>query len=375
MKKIFVNRLENSHLTALTENGKLLELIRDSDDNASVAGNIYAGVVKKINTGFVFLDVGLARQAFLDTRDHRDRGLFCDGKLSVKQGDTLVVQILKDCTRDKGPAATSNITHSGRLVVLHKTLGERDKISVSRKIRDEAEAARLKALGEMHVPAGFSAIMRSAAENRSEDEIAQEIHTVSVKFAAHQQWRHIKAPAVLLAEPPIIKTLREFGGDDVHEIVVDDTSVFEVLQAEYGPRLRHYAEDEHIFAHFFLKTQIEKIRDRRVWLKSGGSIIIEQTEACVVIDVNSGKLTAKRGNAALKVNLEAAKEIAYQLRLRNLSGIIIVDFIAINSPEDTHSLTEFLRAQLAKDRIPAVVVGMTALGLMEITRKRIRPPF
>ena len=371
MKKIYVSRHEHGYLTALAENGKLLEVILDDDKNASIVGNIYAGIVKKINTGFIFLDIGLTKQAFLDTRDHRERGLFENGKLAVKHGDTLIVQILRDSTGDKGPVATSNISHVGPFVVLAKSV-EHDKISISKKITDSAEAARLKAIGEKLVPTGFSAIMRSAAKNRREDEIALEILAVAEKFN-EINGQYVKGPAALLTEPPIIKTLREIAGDDIDEIVVDDNATYALL-ADYGPRLRFYNECQPIFERFFLKTQIDKIRDKRVWLKSGAFIVIERTEACVVIDVNSGKLTAKKGDAALKVNMEAAKEIAYQLRLRNLSGIIIVDFIAIKSPDDTHSLTELLRTEMAKDRIPAVVVGLTALGLMEITRKRLRPP-
>ena len=376
MRKIYVNhQREGGYLTALAENGKLVELIRDgADKNASVSGNIYAGIVKKINAGFIFLDVGLDCQAFLDTRDHKERGLFCDDKLMVKQGDTLTVQVLRDGAGGKGPLATSNISYAGSFVVLSKSLGH-DKISVSRKISDETEIVRLKAIGEKLVPAGFSAIMRSAAQNRHEDEIMDEIHTVVEKFAAHTNWQHIKGPATLLAEPPIIKTLREVADDSIDEIVVDDAATYEILSDCYGPKMRLYSEEEPFFSRFFLKTQIDKLRDKRVWLNSGAFIVIEQTEACVVIDVNSGKITAKKGNTALKVNMEAAKEIAYQLRLRNLSGIIIVDFIAMKSANDAHSLTEFLRTEIGKDRIPAVVVGMTALGLMEITRKRVRPPF
>ena len=372
MKKIFINRHGRGYLTAMSENGKLVEIIRDDDKNASVVGNIYAGIVKKINTGFIFLDVGLSKQAFLDTRDHRERGLFDDSKLTVKHGDTLIVQIFRDGAGDKGPGATSNISHVGRFVVLTKSI-RHDKINVSKKIADTAEVVRLKTLGEKLVPAGFSAIFRSAAENRNEDEIASEILTVAANFGKIAG-QYAKGPATLSAEPPIIKTLREISGDDIDEIVVDDAETHALL-ADYAPRLRLYSECQPIFERFFLKAQIDKIRDKRVWLKSGAFIVIEQTEACVVIDVNSGKLTAKKGDAALKVNMEAAKEIAYQLRLRNLSGIIVVDFIVMKSANDTNSLTEFLRTEMAKDRIPAVVVGMTALGLMEITRKRVRPPF
>ena len=344
MKRIIVGCCQGSYVTALTENSKLIELIRDDKKNASIVGNIYAGVVKNINTGFVFLDIGIQKLAFLDTRDHREKGLV------AKQGDILIVQILRDGAGDKGPTATSNISLVGRFVVLSQSI-EQHKISVSRKIGSETEANRLTTIGKTHVPPGISAIMRSAAAGRCQSEIVAEISQIVSKLDRQAEWHLVKGPATLFAEPPICKTLREVVTDDIDEIV-------------FGDGLS-------IFEEYFLTTQIDKMRDKRVWLKSGAFIVIEQTEACVVIDVNSGKLTGKK-DSGLKVNMESAREIAYQLRLRNLSGIIIVDFIAMKSKEDIDSLTEFLRAEVAKDRIPAVVVGMTTLGLMEITRKRTR---
>ncbi|MCL2377040.1 MAG: ribonuclease E/G [Defluviitaleaceae bacterium] len=372
MKKIYIQHRADGFVTALAENGKLIELIRDYDDgqNAFVAGNIYAGVVKQINTGFLFLDVGLERQAFLDTRDARERGLFDDHKLAVKQGDTLVVQVLRDAVGEKGPTVTSCVSFTGRYVVMSKSNGF-DRINISRKITDAAENVRLKSLGERLVPQGFSAIMRSASENRDEDNIVVDLQQVMLKFEQCDHWQYAKGPAALFAESSIIKTLHEIVGDDIDEIVVDDLEAVQLFEG-LALNIRHYNEDVPIFEGVFLKAQIDKLRDKRVWLKSGGFIVIEQTEACIVIDVNSGKLIAKKGDAALKVNMEAAKEIAYQARLRNLAGIIIVDFIAMRSAEDANSLTDFLRAEMAKDRIPATVVGMTALGLMEITRKRTR---
>jgi len=372
MKKIYIQRRAGGFTTALVENGKLIELIRDYNDGekASVVGNIYAGVVKQINAGFLFLNVGLERQAFLDTRDARERGLFDDGKLAVKQGDTLVVQILRDPIGEKGSVATSCISFTGRYVVVSKSIGA-DKINISKKIRDEAERSRLASLGEKLLLQGFSAIMRSAAENRDEGEIAADLQQVIPKFEQCGQWQHTKGSVTLFAEPPILKTLREIVADDIDEIVVDDLETIGLLESLY-PNIRYYNEDTPIFEGVFLKKQIVDMRNKRVWLNSGAFIVIEQTEACVVIDVNSGKLIDKKGDAVLKVNMEAAKEIAYQARLRNLAGIIIVDFIAMKSVEDAKNLTDFLREEMAKDRISNTVVGMTPLGLMEITRKRTR---
>jgi len=372
MKKIYVNRRADGFATALAENGKLIEFICDYDSgaNASAVGNIYAGIVKQINTGFLFLDVGLEKQVFLDTRDARERRLFVDGKLAVKQGDTLVVQILRDATGEKGPVATSGLSFAGRYIVVSKSIGP-DKINISKKIVDETERSRLTILTEGLMLQGFSVIIRSAAENCGESDFAADLQQIMPKFEQYGQWQYAKGPATLLAEPSILKTLREIVSDDIDEIVVDDAATYQKIYDLY-PNVCHYTATEPIFEGVFLKAQIDKMHDKRVWLNSGAFIVIERTEACNVIDVNSGKLIAKKGDVALKVNMEAAKEIAYQARLRNLSGIIIVDFIAMKSAEDANNLTSFLYTEIAKDRIPATVVGMTALGLMEITRKRTR---
>ena len=371
MKRILIQRRKDGYLTGLLEGGKLVELVFDPHKGGSIVGNVYTGIVKKINTGFVFIDIGLFQQAFLDSRDNREQALFSQGKLTVKQGDNLIVQIIKDPLGDKGPVATTSISYNGRFTVLSQSVGS-DRISVSRKI-DAEESERLRSITKKHIPPGFSAIIRSAAANRREDEIAGEIPALVAKFDSHTPWAMVKPPAPLLAEPPIIKTLREIATEDVNEILTDCTALH---SQQPHPRLSLFALEQNIFEHFFVQTQIDKLRDKRVWLKSGAFIVIEQTEACVVIDVNTSKYTGKKSEAVkLKTNLEAAKEIAVQLRLRNLSGIIIIDFIAMKAQSDVENLTAHLRAELAKDRIPTAVVGMTALGLMELTRKRVRSSF
>ena len=326
MKRILINRREDGHMTALANNGKLLELIWDDEKKASIAGNIYAGIVKNINTGFIFLDIGLEKPAFLDTRDPKEQNLFRGGRLTVNQGNTLIVQIIKDSVGDKGPAATSNVSHAGRFVVLFQALGL-NKINVSRKIDNPTEAERLAFIGKTHVPPGFSAILRSAAAGRDEEEIAAEIGHILSKFGEHPKWQLVKGPAVLSAEPPILKTLWEIAAEDADEVIADDAETHNLI-APHFPNVQFYEKNNPIFGYYFLETQISKIKEKRVWLGSGSYIVIERTEACVVIDVNSGKLTGKR-DSQVKINLEAAKEIAYQLRLRNLSGIIIVDFITM----------------------------------------------
>ncbi|MCL2350699.1 MAG: ribonuclease E/G [Defluviitaleaceae bacterium] len=368
MKRVLIKRSGDEYLTALTENGKLIEFVRDPLAGGSVVGNIYAGFVKKINIGFIFLDIGLEKQAFLDSRDSREKALFQNNKLAVKQGDTLIVQVLKDPFDEKGAVVSGNIAATGRFIVLSKST-ENDKITFSRKI-DADECDRLRGVAKECIPSGFSAIFRTAAAGRSTEEICAEIPHLVSNFDDFKLWSNIKAPATLRQEPPILKTLQEICSDDVDEILTDCRILADAYE---NLRLQFFENQQSIFDHFFLQSQIDKLKDRRVWLNSGAFIVIDQVEACVVIDVNTGKSSSKQSDEAkLKVNKEAAKEIARQLRLRNLSGIIIVDFIAIKTRDAVNELIELLNQEFAKDRIPTVVVGMTALGLMEITRKRAR---
>lgn len=369
MKRVLINRQNDGYCTVLTENGKLLELFQDPAVGGSVVGNVYVGIVKKINTGFIFLDIGLSRQAFIDSRDSREKALFVGDKLCVKQGDALIVQIIKDSFGEKGPLATTGIMATGRFVVIYKSVGG-DKVNLSRKINDD-EGNRLLELVKLHLPRGFSAIVRTVAEGCAEQDIVKEIPHLVSKFDIHAQWNFVKPPAVLQEEPPISKTLREVvEAEHIDEILTDCMELYE--QRMY-PQMKIYDNFLPIFEHYFIQTQIDRLKSPRVWLKSGAFIVIEQTEACVVIDVNTGKSSGGKNELdKLSVNKKAAEEIGQQLRLRNLSGIIIIDFISMKSRKNIEELTDLLRFELTKDRIPTVVVGMTALGLMEVTRKRIR---
>jgi len=370
MKNVLVHRHDGGYVTALTENGKLVEYIVDNIGSSTV-GNIYKGIVKNINTGFIFIDIGLPLQAFLDTSDGREAGLFRDSKLLVHRSNELIVQVLKDSRGDKGPVVTTNIAYTGRFIVLSRS-DNSDSVTISRKI-ERTEGQRLLELVQNLLPGGFSAIIRTAAVGRQHKEIADEITHLIAHFHKHTAWEHVKAPAVLQEEPPILRTLRDVISDDTDTVLTDCSELIEQnphFKFSYYNTQHH---DQPLFEHYFLQTQISKLRDKRVWLNSGAFIVIEQTEACVVIDVNTGKASGKHNDATkLKVNIEAATEIARQLRLRNLSGIILIDFISMVSASDISSLTDHLRQKFRMDRIPTVAVGMTALGLMEVTRKRMR---
>jgi ribonuclease G len=380
VRKILVSRLNGGNATALVENGKLVEFLRDYGEE-SLTGNIYLGVVKKVTGGFIFLDIGQERQAFLDTKDSRERRNFPPGKPPAKPGDILLVQVLKDAVGNKGPNVTSSIAYTGRYIMIFESL-DADKVNVSKKVECYDEIKRLKFLVQKALSPGFSAVVRSAANFKKKEYIESEIEMLMERWSDNFECRQNRAPATLWARSGLVKTLMEIAQEDIDEIVIDDMAAFSAIQKEFialypdfEDKLTFYDKSEGIFSAYFVKTQIDKLYEKRVWLKSGGFIVIEQTEACVVIDVNTGKFQSKGGETAkLALNLEAAAEIAYQLRLRNLSGIIIIDFLRMLSKQDMHRLLEYLELELHKDRIPALLVGMTTLGLVEITRKRVRKP-
>jgi ribonuclease G len=381
MKKILISQnADGTTTTALIEGLKLIELIKDTTQGSS-AGNIYLGIIKKITGSFIFLDIGEERQAFLDTKDAREKHNFIIPK---HPGETMTVQVLKDAIADKGPSASSCISLIGRYIILYES--KYTKINCSKKIINPAESKRLKTLTRGLLPKNFSAILRSAAENISPETIKTEIETLLKRHVQIKTTETQKKPTTLWAEPAIIKTLQEITRDDISEIITDSQNLYDTIKAEFLPlypdfknKLTLYDKDnkkqEPLFDAFFIKTQIDKLKDKHIWLKSGGFVVIEQTEVCVAIDVNTGKSKGKGTEAAkLALNLEAAKEIAYQLRLRNLSGIIIIDFLRQKSEQSNQKLLAFMEAELKKDRIPALLVGKTNLGLVEITRKRVRNP-
>ena len=259
---------------------------------------------------------------------------------------------------------------------------EADKINSSKKITDYKETKRLKNIVNELLPPGFSAIVRSAAEGKDESDIAKEAESLLEQCAEYCEWQQKNGPTTLWSQSTLVKTLKEVVAEDVDEIIIDDKAAYDaireeflVLYPDFCEKIKFFDKEENIFDAHFVKTQIEKLHEKRVWLRSGGFIVIEQTEACVVIDVNTGKLQSKGGEAAkVALNIEAAREICYQLRLRNLSGIVIIDFLRTQSKQDMHKLLEELEMELDKDRIPALLVGMTTLGLVEVTRKRVRKP-
>lgn len=380
MKRVLMDISENLTRIALAEDGELKEIYYESKRDESLVGNVYAGRIVNVmpNLQAAFVDIGVGKNGYYYYGSAR--AVSDAEKKRPKVGDTLIVQVEKDAVGSKGAVLTDKISFAGKfLVLLAKEAGE---IGISRKIADAAERKRIRQAVTAVLPQECGVIVRTNGEGKSEEAYAAELALLLKKREILQKGEYLRPPALLLRENhPIQRAARDFYGADVQEYVLNDGQAYRELletgdfNSENQPALKLYTEKVPLFEAYFLESQSEKALEEHVWLKSGGFLVIEETEACVVMDVNTGKAAGKGDlqKTILKTNLEAAEEAAKQMRLRNLSGIIIIDFIDMVSEQAKAEVTRRLEAAVRKDRIKTVVVGMTELGLMQVTRKKTRP--
>lgn len=383
MKRVLFDVSEGLTRVALIEDGKLVELYYETEREESLIGNIYAGRVENVipNLQACFVEIGAEKKGYLyygHARAVSDQG---KNKGKPKVGDTVIVQVEKDATGTKGAVLSEVLSYPGKFLVL--LADEKGEIGVSRKITGDGERERIRLVLRELLPEGYGVVVRTNGVGRSAAEFEKEMKLLLEKAEKiKQQSAYTKAPALFMKQGmPVEKAVRDFYSGDVDEFVINQEAVFDQLsqRGDFGgdgqPRLVFHEDKLPIFESYFVESQGRKALEQKVWLKSGGFLVIEETEACVVIDVNSGKMAGKGDleRMILKTNLEAADEAAKQLRLRNLSGIIIVDFIDMSTLEDRNVVTKALKEAVSADRIKTVVVGMTELGLMQITRKKTRP--
>jgi len=302
----------------------------------------------------------------------------------LKEGDEVLVQVVKDPIGTKGARITCHISLPGRHLVFMPTV---DHVGISRRIENEKERRRLRELVDRYRPPGTGFIVRTVAENEPSEKL-----TADIKFLlglwneVGKKRESMKAPACVHPDLDLIlRSIRDLFSDEVEKLVIDDRSEFERVRAfveQAAPELRErielYSGEEPIFDEFGIEQELIRAQNRKVWLKSGGYIIIDQTEALVAIDVNSGRYVGKKGAGAsledtiTKINCEAAKEIVYQLRLRNIGGIIIIDFIDMDKGANREKVFKTLQEALASDRAKTNVLKISDIGLVEMTRKRVR---
>ncbi len=394
-KDIVVNVDAAETRVAIIENGTLVELFIERTANRRIVGNIYKGRVTNVLPGMqsAFVDIGLERNAFLYVDDalataelrsvgHDDiDGLQTPSiKDVLKVGQDILVQITKEPMGTKGARVITHTTLPGRYVVLMPTV---NYIGISRRISSEKERDRLKKIAKSIRPKGMGLIVRTVAEGKDEKEL-----TNDVRFL-FKVWRRIrdtakrsKSPALLYEDHDLLyRVVRDFFTSEVDRFLIDSKSQYEevlsllnIIGSNLKRRVTLYRKNAPIFDYFGIESEIDKALKRKVWLSCGGYLIFDQTEALTSIDVNTGKYigTTNLADTVLKTNLEAAKEIARQLRLRNIGGIIVIDFIDMASQKDEHKVVEIFERELKKDKTKTHVLGFTRLGLLEVTRKKTK---
>jgi len=387
-REILINVTPVETRVALVENGVPQEIEIERNEQRGLVGNIYKGRVVRVLPGMqaAFVDIGIERAGFLHVDDliSGEPVGSRDIRRELRDGAELLVQVLKDPIAAKGARLTAKLSVSSRYLV---SMADSDHVGISQRIEDEAERERLRgllatglaALPEPQRPQGF--ILRTAAEGVSGDEISADLAFLG------RLWGHLEAasashvaPACVHGDLPLYKrVLRDMAGPMMERILVDSREVFELLRefaAKFSPEIadliEHYPGERPLFYLHGVEEEIARALQRRVDLKSGGYLVIDQTEAMTTIDVNTGGFVGHHtlAETVFKTNLEAAAAIARQLRMRNLGGIIIVDFIDMHDPEHQRQVLRSLEKGLERDRVKTSFSGVTELGLVQLTRKR-----
>ncbi len=408
-KEMIVSTNGHETMVAILEDDLVAEIFVERERQRSVVGNVYKGRVSKVLPGMQssFIDLGLERDGFLYVddvinpeefdklddeedgggrpRNERDRPKAKIEEL-LREGQEIIVQVVKEPLGTKGARLTSHVTMPGRFLVFMPTV---DHIGVSRKIESREERGRLRGIvREFREETGFTGgvIIRTAASGRPKEDIVSDL------VAFHKIWKEIRqrtessrAPAVLYQEQSIVsRLLRDLLTEDYQAIRIDNATEYqrvlelvERIMPSLAPKVKLYAKPFPIFDEYGIQAEIDKALKSKVWLKSGGSIVINQTEALVAIDVNTGRYVGKKTAGRLedtivKTNLEAVKEIVRQVRLRDLGGIIVLDLIDMEDRKNRQKVLQAVELELKKDRSPSKALQVSDFGLVIITRKRVK---
>ena len=389
MLELIIKRKAKQRQIALVEDGNLIEYYEEGEEDSKNEGNIYIGVVKDIVKGMqaAFVDIGIEKNSLIHLKDILEKKdekkekaiLSQDIHEVIKPNQKLLVQIKKDSNEKKGARISTHINLPGKYIVL---MPNTDIITVSQKIENEEEQERLKKLVSENISKGNGAIIRTSAEGK-EKEIIEDINYVEGKWkkiVKDSQDETQKVPRQLYTSEDIVeKMLMDLANKGIAQVIVNDSIDYNEISKiksenpEYKNLPIVVKSEESIFDIYDLEQQINKINNRKIWLKCGGFITIDKTEALTAIDVNTGKYTGNKTmeDTVFKVNKEATIEIAKQLRLKDIGGIIIIDYIDMQEEEDKKEIENLLRKELRKDRSKTQIEGFTKLDLMEMTRKHI----
>jgi ribonuclease G len=380
-KEIYVIVTKEETKAAVLENRKLVEVYLDRSFQKRLAGNIYKGRVANVLPGMqaAFVNIGLERNAFLYVEDAQPNGRrTLPIQNTVHEGEEILVQVVKEPFGTKGARVTTHLTFPGRYVVF---MPESNSVGVSRRIRSEKERERLKKLSEEVSIPGRGLIVRTAAEGIAAEELRQDVQEqYSLWQMVNKKAVHKSAPAIIHQELELVSwVLRDLFGEDVDRLTTNDKDTYdrilELTQALAPHFINRVFLDGSDFDEYELDQEITRALRPKVWLKSGGYLVIDEAEALTVVDVNTGKYTGTKNFAetVFRTNMEAVKEIVRQIRLRNLGGIIVIDFIDMEPREHRSEVIRHLEDELKKDKTRTCVLGLTQLGLVELTRKKVRP--
>lgn len=424
-KEIIINSSASQNHVAITEDGNLVDFFVDHPEKRRMVGDVYLGKVARVMPGIraVFIDIGLKHDAFLhfsdigartealqsmldedndsddsDDDEKEEVATQTQPAVEIKQqqskpeqreqrqipklhkGEEILIQIIKEPVKDKGVRCTSSISIPGRFCVL---LPLDDKIGVSKKIYDFRERKRLRRIARGILPSNCGLIIRTAAKDQSEESLSGDLKYLVKIWEDMQEDAKKQEPPFLLYKDlsTTISVIRDLFTPDVSKVFVDSKKLFkeirnyvQFIQPALIERIELFKEEQSIFEAFKIDEQIKGLMGRKVALPSGGHIVIEHTEAMVVIDVNSGRYAAKKEQElnSLKTDLEASREIVRQLRLRDIGGLIVVDFIDLEDEKNRKKIYDELKKEFKKDRAKIAMLPMTEFGLMQITRERIR---
>jgi len=432
-KDIIINSTANEHRIAILEDRRLAELFVETPGKERMVGDIYLGKVAKVMPGIraTFIDIGLPQDAFLHFSDIGDslseyNAMFDEeedevesdspstsstagtpvaegsrptnarrsngereGKgsenrrprpVELQKGQDILVQIIKEPIGKKGVRVTSEISLAGRFLVLLPFDG---KVGVSKKLSNFKERRRLRKLVRGMLPEGFGAIIRTVAEGKGDDLIKEDLNElIRVWRSIEKGVKNEDAPTLIYKDMDTkASVIRDLLSADVERLVVDDKKLYKEIRSylqwispDMLDRIEQYRDKEPIFDRYGIEKDIQSLMHPKVWLKSGGYIFIEKTEAMTVIDVNSGRYAAKKDQElnSLRTDLEAAREICRQIRLRDVGGIIVIDFIDLEEEKNRKKLFDEIRKELKRERAKVTVLPMTEFGLVQMTRQRIR---
>ena len=389
MIEILIDKKENEKEIALVENGNLIEYYIDENETTRREGNIYVGIVKDIIKGMqaAFVDIGTEKNSFIHLKDvlpkidETKQKMDSNLKISdvVKKGQKLLVQVKKDSNLQKGARVSTHINLPSKYVVL---MPNTDIITVSQKVEDKKEQERLIKLVKENITKGNGAVIRTSAVGK-EQEIIDDIKNIENKWnKINQKFQKTKTEKPILiekAESIVEKMILDLPEKSIEKITVNDKEEYQKFQdfkkeSGYINETKiELQEGSDVLDKYDIKKQIEKMQNRKIWLKCGGFITIDKTEALTAIDVNTGKYTGNKDmeQTVYKVNEEATIEIAKQLRLRDIGGIVIIDYIDMADEKDKEKIQKLLIEKLNNDRTKTQVEGFTKLDLMEMTRKHI----